>query len=285
MTSIILPKICNEVDDSLYKQFDSIPEYIEFTLNEDNELYKYFPLENDPGFMENVIRDNTIKFGAPNKFNDPFECMSVIGVTNFNSTKKNLEELTQKSGKKYSDSALLRAYDDIVEVSKDYFRKTTLSKYGILCLSGTWDDILMWAHYSNDHKGVVVILKFDKYHSFYARMMKVKYKKGITYFDVEHPNYGKKMWESFSTKDPIWEYENEYRVINPPSELQCFDGNGIKPYPRELLKGIIFGCRISPIVRTDIIKMVEKYNPILNLFDIIIDSNEVKLHKVAIDKC
>lgn len=283
MISTILPEICNDVDDSLYEQFNSVLEYIESTLNEDNELYKYFPLDNDAGFMENVIRDNTIKFGAPNKFNDPFECMSVIGVTNFNSTKKKLEEFTQKSAKKYSNGAILRAYDEIIGVSKDYFKKNTLSKYGILCLSGTWDDILMWAHYSNDHKGVVVILQFDKNHSFYDKMMKVQYKKGITYFDIEHPNCAKKMWESFSTKDPIWKYENEYRIINPPSELHCFDGNGIKPFPRELLKGIIFGCRISSNVRADIIKMVAKYNPTLSLYDIIIDDSEVKLHKVAID--
>ncbi len=260
-----------------------MPEYIESTLNEDNELYKYFSLENDPGFMENVIRDNTIKFGTPNKFNDPFECMSVIGINSFNSTKKKIEELTQKSGKKHSDGALLRAYDKIVGVSKTYYKEKSLSQHGLLCLSGTWDDILMWAHYSNDHKGVVAIFQFNKNHSFYDKMMKVQYKKGATYFDVEHPNSAKKFWESFSTKDPILEYENEYRVINPPSELHSFDGNGIKPFPRELLKGIIFGCRISHDVRADIIKMVERYNSTLKLFDIIIDGSEVKLHKVAID--
>jgi len=113
-------------------------------------------------------------------------------------------------------------------------------------------------------------------------MMKVQYKKGISYFEVEHPNCGKKIWESFSTKDPIWKYENEYRVVNPPTEVHTYDGNGIKPFPRELLKGIIFGCRISQIVRTDIINMVEKYYPTLRLFDIILDYNEVKLHKVPV---
>ena len=283
MSSRILSKICNDIDDSLYKQFNSMPEYIESTLNEDNELYKYFSLEDEPEFLENVIRDNTIKFGAPNEFNDPFECMSVIGITSFNSTKKKLEELTQKSGKKYSDGALLRAYDEIVGGSLASYRKKSLSKYGVLCLSGTWDDLLMWAHYSNDHKGVVVIFQFYKDHSFYDKMMKVQYKKGITYFEAEHPNCAKKIWESFSTKDPIWEYENEYRVINPPSDLHTYDGNGIKPFPRELLKGLIFGYRISSNVRESIIGMVTKYNPTLRLFDIVLDDSEIKLHKIPIN--
>ena len=74
MTSIILQKICNDVDDSQYNKFTSMPEYLESTLNEEKELYKYLSLRDDHSFVENIIRDNTIKFGAPNKFNDPFEC-------------------------------------------------------------------------------------------------------------------------------------------------------------------------------------------------------------------
>ena len=283
MTSIILPKICNEIDDRKYKKFNSMPEYIESTLNKDKELYKYYSLKDGPGFIEKIIKDNTIKFGAPNEFNDPFECMSVIGVTSFDITKKKLDELTKTSGKKYSDEALLRAYDEIAKISIESYRSKSLSKYGILCLSGTWDNILMWAHYSNNHKGIIVIFQFDKDHRFYDKMTKVQYKKGITYFEVDHHNGAKKIWESFSTKDPVWEYENEYRVINPPSQRHLHDGNGIKPFPRELIKGIIFGYRISLDVRECIIKMVSKYYPTLKLFDIILDDSEIKLHKVPID--
>ncbi len=233
--------------------------------------------------MEKIIKDNTIKFGAPNEFNDPFECMSVIGITSFDSTKKKLEELAKTSGEKYSDEAFLRAYDKVVKISLESYRTKSLSKYGILCLSGTWDNILMWAHYSNNHKGIIVIFHLDRGNSFYDKMMKVQYKKGITYFEVDHPNGAKKMWESFSTKDPVWGYENEYRVIHPPSERHLYDGNGIKSFPRELLKGLIFGYRISRDVREDIIKMVTKYYPTLKLFDIILDDSEVKLHKVPVD--
>jgi len=157
MISKILPNICNDFDDSLYRDFNSIPEYIDSTLNKDKELYKYFSIENDYSYIENIIRDNTIKFGAPNEFNDPFECMSVIGVTNFQSTKEKLSELTAKFGRKYSDSALLHSYDEIVSHSLNSYRNNSLSKYGILCLSGVWNNILMWAHYSNEHRGLIVI--------------------------------------------------------------------------------------------------------------------------------
>lgn len=282
MSSLILPKICNDVDESIYSGFNSMPAYIESTLNDDNELYKYFSIGDDPGFVENIIRDNTIKFSDPNEFNDPFECMSVIGITSRNYTKKQLEELTRNSGKKYSDDALLRAYDKIVSRSLIHYR-SGLSKYGILCFSGTWDNVLMWAHYSNKCKGIIAIFQFDKYHSFYDKMMKVQYSKGISYFEIDHPKAAKKIWESFSTKDLIWKYENEYRVISPPSELHVDDGNGIKPFPRELLKGIIFGHRISLKAHDSIISIVSKYYPTLKLFDIILDDSEIKLHKVPLE--
>lgn len=283
MTSIILPKICNDVDDSQYKKFTSMPEYLESTLNEEKELYKYLSLGDNPSFVKNIIRDHTIKFSAPNEFNDPFECMSIIGITSFNSTKKKLEELTNISKIKYPNEKLLRAYDEIVKISLDSFRNKSLSKFGILSLSGTWDNILMWAHYSNKHKGIILIFQFYKDDRFYDYMMKVQYKKGITYFEVEHQNCAKKIWESFSTKDPVWKYENEYRVIHAPSSIDLHDGNGITPFPKKLLKGLIFGYRIFPNHREDIINMVKEYYPTLKLFDIVLDENEVKLHKVLID--
>jgi len=209
--------------------------------------------------------------------------MSIIGITSFNSTKKKFEELTNNSIIKYSTETLLRAYDEIVNISLDPFRNKSIAKYGILSLSGTWDSILMWAHYSNYHKGIILIFQFYKDDSFYDKMMKVQYKKGITYFEVEHQNCAKKIWESFSTKDPVWQYENEYRVIHAPSSIDHHDGNGIKPFPRKLLKGLIFGYRISQNHREDIIRKVKEHYPTLKLFDIILDKYEVKLHKVPID--
>ena len=282
MTSKILLKISNEFDDSEFKKFKSVPEYIESTLNDEKELYKYISLKDDYSFIKNIVKDNTIKFTSPDEFNDPFECMSVIGVTSLDATMKKLEELSKPSGSKYSEDALLRSYDNIVKHSLEYYRTKSLSKYGMLCLSGTWDNILMWAHYSNDHKGIILVFQFDENHYFYDKMMKVKYKKGITYFEVDHPNCGKKMWESFSTKDPIWEYENEYRIIHSPSEIHLHDGKGIKSFPRELLKGIIFGFRIDQAIREEIINTVKEFRPTLNLFDIVLDEEEVKLHKVPI---
>lgn len=283
MRSIILDKICNDIDDTPYGDFDSMPEYIESTLNVDKELYKYISLENNSGFIENIIRDNSIKYGAPNEFNDPFECMSIIGISSLNTVKKQIDKLSRDTDKTYSDGAVLRAYDEIVSHSLNSYRTKSLAKYGILCLSGIWDDILMWAHYSNDHKGIIAVFQFYKDHNFYERMMKVQYVRGISYFEMEHANCEKKIWESFSTKDLIWEYENEYRVINSPSTPNIYDRNGIKPFPRELLKGFIFGCRISKDVRKDIIEMRSKYYPTLELFDIILDDSEIKLLKVPVD--
>ncbi len=282
MASKIMSRIFNDIDDSLYSKFASIPEYIESTLNENRELYKFYSLKDDYSFVEKIIKDNTIKFGDPNEFNDPFECRSVLGISSIKATRKQLDELTKNSGKRYSDDALLRAYDGIVKISLEAYRRKTLSKYGLLCLSGTWDNILMWSHYSNDHKGIVLIFQFNKDHSYYDKMMKVQYKKGITYFELDHVNCGKKIWESFSTKDPIWEYENEYRVILPPSEIHLFDGNGIKHFPRELLKGLIFGYKISPVIRESILRIVNEFYPSLKLFDIILDESEVKLHRLPV---
>lgn len=283
MSSSILSKINNDVDDDIYRPFQSIPEYIESTLNDERELYKYLSIDTDVDFVESIITDNTIKFGNASEFNDPFDCMSVIGVESFEVTKHRIEELARSSGRKFSNGAYSRAYDDIVRRSVDFYRTKSLGKYGLLCFSGKWDNVLMWAHYANNNKGIAAVFQFDKNHAFYGSMMKVQYRSGITYFEFDHPNHGKKIWEAFSTKDPIWQYENEYRVINAPSGPHANDGSGIKPFPRVLLKGFIFGLKTSAKVRGQIIRMVSTHYPTLQLFDIIADDSEERLRRVPIN--
>jgi len=186
MRTNIIDKICNELDDPLDGYSGTMLEYIESKLNHDNELYKYMSLEGGYGFLEDIIRDNTIKYGAPNEFNDPFECMSRIGVSNLDTVRESLNQIT---GINYATGAVLRAYDEIVNYSLNSYRSTELAKYGILCLSSIWEDILMWAHYADDHRGIVAVFQFNKNNSFYDSMRPVNYVKGVTYFELEHANH------------------------------------------------------------------------------------------------
>lgn len=282
-TISISQDINNEIDKSYYSQYSSIQELISSSLGKEKCLYKYLPLNEDIDFVQDILQNNTIKSNDPTQFNDPFECMSIVGLVNYDSFRVALSNLTKSNEKQYDESVFVKEYDEFVKnVRKEYLEKI-LAKYGILCFSGIWDNILMWSHYASHHKGIVLVFRYDEKSSFYENMMKVRYKDGIEYFNLSHINAPKKIWESFSTKHSIWSYEQEYRIIYRPSEISRYDGSGIKNFPRNILKGIIFGLRINNQHKNDIIRWVSIYYPSLKLYETSIKDREIGIEKKCIN--
>ena len=62
------------------------------------------------------------------------------------------------------------------------------------------------------------------------------------------------------TKASAWKHEAEWRIVDPDS------GVGVQYFPSGLLAGIIFGCRIEPTVRDEIIAVSKARNPPPRLF-------------------
>lgn len=282
--SFILSRINNDIDENYYGKYKSIQELISSSLGEEKYLYKYIGLNENIEFVEKIIKDKTIKFSDPTTFNDPFECMSIIGVLNYSDIRDKLHEEYLKQGKSFSEEIVKVHYDDLIHSMIDEFHKNNLSKYGILSLSSVWNNILMWSHYASQHKGIVLIFKYIPSNDFYEKMMKVRYKNGIEFFELSHSNKDKKIWESFSTKHTMWEYENEYRIISPPSAPHMFDGAKIKPFPKELLFGIIFGIKTLNQHKVDINKWVSRYYPQLRIFQAKAKVDDVGIEKVCLER-
>jgi hypothetical protein len=104
---------------------------------------------------------------------------------------------------------------------------------GIACFSKVRDDILMWAHYADKHKGLC--LEFDGS----ANCNFFGYAQPVGYGDFTHVPLGdamKSMERVILTKSKHWTYEQEYRIFRPEMAGQKVE------YPVELLTGIIFCC-------------------------------------------
>lgn len=155
-------------------------------------------------------------------------------------------------------------------VDKDEFNRQLIERTilnfrngtGIFSLSRIPDNLLMWAHYSNSHKGVV--FEFDINHDFFETHAP---QKDVNQLEVIYSTHRPKvrinpdekdeeirteiMKAIFYTKSIDWSYEKEYRLIKPLFGLapEAKDINGYDIYlfeiPRESIKRIIFGCRMS----------------------------------------
>jgi len=127
---------------------------------------------------------------------------------------------------------------------------------GIFCLTEEPLNLLMWAHYADHHRGVVV--EFDESNSFFNRRKgphdDLRHFRRVVYADVRPSAF---LSESdaiqvFYCKSTDWAYEKEWRLIVPltdsskriervgRSQLCLFE------LPADAVRGVLFGCRTDP---------------------------------------
>ncbi len=170
--------------------------------------------------------------------------------------------------------ALLPDVNEMKEALNDNFRveqvaykvhfENRYSQFGVFCLCEKADNILMWAHYAENHKGFVI--GFDTTNPFFnnskwemdqflderivgkgfGSIRKMDYKTEKKKINIGD-DYS--MYDIFFTKSHHWEYEQEYRIVKNISKPS--DGTDIKmnkqfpliQFPIEAVREIIFGLQ------------------------------------------
>jgi hypothetical protein len=217
-------------------------------------LYKYTTC--DRGL--DIIKSGTIKFSSPTEFNDPFDCRFPIN-TNFSDIK--LDRCIDKLAEK--DELTLKQKTEIRNRMQDATYKFKLTnaikevsqEFGIACFSKQSDNLLMWAHYANDHKGIV--MKFDTFKdaNFFMNSFPIDYVTNFRLFQKivrcdflkEKKVLGKFIAE---TKSNDWLYEDEVRVMK--------QGCGFRPINKNAVSEIIFGCQSSGDDKANFVKEAKK---------------------------
>ncbi|UDN24868.1 DUF2971 domain-containing protein [Aeromonas veronii] len=172
--------------------------------------YKYYS-----SFFESLILEPTIKLSSPIHLNDPFEkTISDLILTQFKDL--TLEEID----KTYTH--------DIKKICEHL-----ISTLGIISLTESHSNLLMWAHYGNNHKGVCIgydenfLMTSDKNKSttnklFIKKPLKVNYDR--TRFDIYTEKFSSTdnyellkevLLKTLTTKSDDWLYEKEHRCIVP----------------------------------------------------------------------
>lgn len=245
-----------------------------------NILYKYLPIERLT-YLENEL----LRFTQPLDLNDPFEWMPVLPtkeeiisvikiVSEENILSSNNKGLNRTDMRRILNEYNKKCEASIKAVQKEEpnnFREqfynqaiTNLgSKLGLFSLSRRWNSSLMWAHYTNSHKGFCI--GFNKDSGFFntkgnpldPRFMvqSVIYSDKRLKVPVER---GVKIDPKVVlTKSVDWKYEEEERVI----ALLYLADKVIKsePYdiclfkiPHKIVSEIIVGAKIDD---NDLIKI------------------------------
>lgn len=236
-------------------------------------VYKYLP----PSRID-VLEYSRIRFTQPALFNDPFEtfpCFLEYGPWLLQTIH---QQASDKFGEKAAQQTLRQrqtlATQKLLDLPK------ILSKYFvILSLSKTRDNLLMWSHYAESHRGFVI--GFDSSNQFlapgngktkdglksvhYSNKRYIVPKSGFQSLDV--PNLREANDRVFFTKGTYWKYEREVRILAHPNSadtvLPGSDGQDIYlfSFPTESVKEIIFGFQISKPHQRQIFELVRSKYP------------------------
>lgn len=201
-----------------------------------NILYKYRDL--DCEFTQSIFVDSAFWLSEPLEFNDPFDC----GLSDSGEPKLDaLLDYFKRKGASEKDmgSVVIAAQHDpnfLKNISRDTLRHTRESS-GVLSLSRTPDNILMWSHYAKNHTGVVIGVDVSKIPVFLGRILPVEYESSYERIDVfgDH-SFEKITKDRFGIKYTDWIYEEEVRVVGTP---------GLHKVDREAICEVYFGCRSS----------------------------------------
>lgn len=235
-------------------------------------MYKYRP---DNQNTLRILRNQEMYFSFVADFNDPFDCRVTVDCKG-----------TEEDWIRYSENLPIPIPQNIKTVTINYLRSInfdpekirTLCKQQnfrtivVYCLSEVHNNILMWSHYSNCHRGLC--LGFGTEIEGNSLGIKINDPTANQYpaplFDdflpltkVSYQNELPKPYDIFTgdtdalvafmkTKARNWEYEKERRIIVPYRELN----KNVVTFAKESLREVIIGCRVHDDFRKEVLDII-----------------------------
>jgi len=240
-------------------------------------LYRYY---GNIEYAFDVIVNKRLYFSLQSEFNDPFDCLpkfSFVSCKNdgVDQWKELLGILEKYENPKVSEVELQNKIKNTLQgenhpsiewlkncdIERDASLRKILSDIRICCFSKCPRNQMMWAHYANNHQGVVLQFR-QKYMAdgdtgesksfpvkYYEKAINLRqyisiFKKGLKN-PFEYANF------MYCSKSEEWAGEKEVRFFSKTKYVS---------FPEEMLTGILFGSKTS-MRRIDIFsKLISKWN-------------------------
>ncbi|MCL2789559.1 MAG: DUF2971 domain-containing protein [Desulfobulbus sp.] len=229
-------------------------------------LYKYTP------FRESFFDAPILRFSPLNELNDPFE-LSLACIDFPDSIRQKVREsYSEPLGPNAERIILAKRFDDHVS------NKNAEKNQAILSLTEDPEHILMWSHYADQHKGMVIGLDFS--HDFFKQMfingdeflLPVKYCNQRPLYSYAEGRFLVEVKESLGTKGLQWGYEREWRAVTKAfcskKKIKKQDGTeqgGFIDIPEECIKEIYLGTRRDENM-VNVAQRFIKKNPHIKLY-------------------
>ncbi len=185
------------------------------------KLYRYLSYDDR---TISILRDKQIYFPAAHKLNDPFEFQFHLKTSTVHGIAINPASLEDAKGQ--------------------------MKNYGVLALSEVNDNILMWSHYADKHRGICIEFERTDTNDLgnWDHCIPVLYQQELpSFYPLELEN-SKAVTKALSTKGEYWTYEREWHILT-------YESNKRFPLPGNITS-VIFGLNMLQKDRDAILSML-----------------------------
>lgn len=210
-------------------------------------LYRYLTFEGAKATLEKA----TLKVTPQSCFNDPFDMDPPWRMwPTFGMLRAAYRDLAPSESFWNFCVGSIRNWSRHQEVARQKFLRNSDGLWGAVCFSRVKNSIPMWAYYADDHTGLVI--EFDENHPALANLL------GGNLKDVRYRRFRRPFRKlgggtnHLYDKSITWKHEREVRLLYPCKILGVEEAtiNGkrawLLPFPKDSIKTVFLGCRISP---------------------------------------
>lgn len=217
-----------------------------------SKLYKYAPAA-----RIDILKNARARFTPPAIFNDPFEVLPVLVRAIFASDLETLHLETERDVGKHVEEAFTqdKAHAESIR-----------GQIGVLSLTAEPGNLLMWSHYADHHRGLV--LEFDASHPFFHQrqskddefhhVRRVQYKRERPHTQIDSFRSPR----TLLTKSVDWRYEREWRMLVDFSRFahdvvrEAGQEIHLVAIPPSCITGVILGARMADEIRDEVCAFV-----------------------------
>jgi len=163
------------------------------------KIYKYMK------FRPEFFKEPSLRVSQRCALNDPFE---------FNPSQNVLDKISEDEIR-----------DDFFQQIAAYSTDEEFDDTGVISFTETYNNLLMWSHYADEHKGIVVEFNYEKLKAYFNNKLNVNNSIERVLYNRERQDvlsYSFSPKQSLLTKSDDWIYEKEHRILTKVSNSDVF---------------------------------------------------------------
>jgi Protein of unknown function (DUF2971) len=207
--------------------------------------YKFCSLDDKRvNYLRDILVRSRLWLSSPDDFNDPFDMSAkMLFDGTIKEKRQRINENLKRNGFNWNQRKKLipeilrkgtEEHDRIVQRG----HVATVTSTGVCCFAGDPLNILMWSHYTTNHRGLCLQFDVAKDPNTFLRAVTMKYSE-------EYPliryvtGFPEGLLVALERKHIGWQYEKETRIVMPEHAHQYLS------FRPDALVGIIIGCRAT----------------------------------------